>query len=93
MDQSITLKIGGSVYPMAVSSPEKEEAYRIAADEINKLLATYEARFPDRSLSDKLVFVSLQLAVNKLLSKNSARNLKAEIDDIQKDLEAYLEGK
>ena len=48
MDQSITLKIGGSVYPMAVSSPEKEEAYRIAADEINKLLATYDARFPPR---------------------------------------------
>ena len=93
MDQSITLKIGGMTYPMAVSSPEKEEAYRIAADEINRLLATYDDRFPDRSLSDKLAFVSLQLGVNKVLAKNSARALKAEVDDIQNELEAYLEGK
>lgn len=93
MDQSITLKIGGTSYPMAVSSPEKEEAYRLAADEINKLLAAYDARFPDRSITDKLVFVSLQLAVNKILAKNSARNLKAEADEIQSMLEAYLEGK
>lgn len=93
MDQSISLKIGGTMYPMAVSSPEMEQAYRYAAEEVNKLLANYDARFPDRSIADKLAFVSLQLAVNKLLAKNSARNLKAEADDIQKDLEAYLEGK
>ena len=50
MDQSITLKIAGKDYPLKAATPEMEQIMRIAADAINKRLAQYDAKFPDKDM-------------------------------------------
>ncbi len=66
MDQSITLKIAGKDYPLKASSPEMEQIMRIAAEAIGKRLAQYDAKYPDKELLDKLVFVTLNETVNRI---------------------------
>ena len=66
MDQSITLKIAGKDYPLKAATPEMEQMMRIAAEGINKRLAQYDAKVPEKELTDKLVFVTLNEAVNRI---------------------------
>ena len=63
MDQSITLKIAGREYSLKVQSPEMEQLMRLGAESINRTLAVYDQRYPDKSLVDKLAFVTLREAV------------------------------
>ena len=76
MDQSITLKIAGKDYPLKATSPEMEQIMRIAAEAINKRLAQYDAKFPDKEMLDKLVFVTLNETINRIAvqRKLSARD-------------------
>ena len=66
MDQSITLKIAGKEYPLKAATPEMEQMMRIAAEAIGKRLAQYDAKFPEKELIDKLVFVTLNETVNRI---------------------------
>jgi len=66
MDQSITLKIAGKEYPLKAATPEMEQMMRIAAEAIGKRLAQYDAKFPEKELVDKLVFVTLNETVNRI---------------------------
>ena len=66
MDQSITLKIAGKEYPLKAATPEMEQMMRIAAEAIGKRLAQYDAKYPDKELLDKLVFVTLNETVNRI---------------------------
>ena len=66
MDQSITLKIAGKDYALKAATPEMEQLMRIAAEAINKRLAQYDAKFPDKEMLDKLVFVTLNETINRL---------------------------
>ena len=66
MDQSITLKIAGKDYPLKAATPEMEQMMRIAAEAIGKRLAQYDAKFPEKDLVDKLVFVTLNETVNRI---------------------------
>ena len=69
MDQSITLKIAGKDYPLKAATPEMEQIMRIAADAINKRLAQYDAKFPDKDMLDKLVFVTLNETINRIAAQ------------------------
>ena len=42
---------------------------RIAADAINKRLAQYDAKFPDKDMLDKLVFVTLNETINRIAAQ------------------------
>ena len=66
MDQSITLKIAGKDYALKAASPEMEQMMRIAAEAINKRLAQYDAKFPEKEMLDKLVFVTLNETINRI---------------------------
>ena len=66
MDQSITLKIAGKEYPLKAATPEMEQMMRLAAEAINKRLAQYDAKFPEKETLDKLVFVTLNETVNRI---------------------------
>lgn len=92
MDQSITLKIAGKEYPLKASSPEMEQLMRIAADDVNAMLAKFDARFPDRKLEDKLAFVAIQEAVGKLSAQRKNSRIVEEVSTLHGDLAAYLEG-
>ena len=66
MEQSITIKIAGKDYPLKATSPEMEQLMRLAADSINQKLAAYDAKFPDKTLVDKLSFVALNETVSRM---------------------------
>ena len=82
MDQSITLTIAGKVYPLKAATPEMEQAMRIAAEAIGKRLAQYDAKYPDKDLTDKLVFVALNESVNRI----AAQRKFAALEDGEKKL-------
>jgi cell division protein ZapA (FtsZ GTPase activity inhibitor) len=69
MDQSITLKIVGKDYPLKAASPEMEQVMRVAAEAINKRLAQYDAKFPDKDVLDKLVFVTLNETISRIATQ------------------------
>ena len=90
MDQSITIKIAGTDYPLKASSPEMEQLMRIAAETINKKIAAYDARFPERSLADKLSFVALNETVSRLATQRKMEALADEAARLKKDTDDYL---
>ena len=92
MDQRITLKVAGKFYELKASTPEMERLMRLAANDVNSLLADFDSRFPDRSLEDKLVFVAIQEAVRKFASQKKFSNLSDEVTSLQSDIESYLKG-
>ena len=69
MDQSITLKIAGKDYSLKASSPEMEQIMRVAAEAIGKRLSQYDAKFPDKELLDKLVFVTLNETIGRIAAQ------------------------
>ena len=91
MDQSITLKIAGKDYPLKAASPEMEQVMRIAAEAINKRLAQYDAKFPDKDVLDKLVFVTLNETISRIATQ---RKLAAREDGEKKlldEMTSYLD--
>lgn len=91
MDQSITIRIAGNEYPLKASSPEMERLMRLAADAINQKLAAYDAKFPDKSLSDKLSFVALNESISRLICQKKLADASEEAAKLQKDVDSYLE--
>ena len=69
MAQDITLKVAGKPYRLSAASPEMEQLMRIAAEAIGKRLAQYDAKFPDKELLDKLVFVTLNETINRIAAQ------------------------
>lgn len=93
MGQSITIKIGNVDYPLVAADPEQEQLMRLAAEDVNRMLAKYDARFPDKSLDDKLAFVALQEAVGKYSNRRNLTVITDEVNALQADLENYLKNK
>ena len=93
MAQSITVNIAGTDYPLVAETPEKERVTRLAAEDINSMLAAYDRKFPDRPLSDKLAFVALSETVAKLNSQGRYISLEEDAKALEKELHSYLEGK
>lgn len=91
--QSITLKIAGKEYPLRVQSPEMEQLMRLAAENINAMLAKYDEKFPDKTLVDKLAFVTLNEAVGKLSLQRKVAAMNDESARLGQELGAYLEDK
>lgn len=92
MAQDITLKVAGKPYHLSAPSPEMEQLMRMAAADVSDMLTRFEARFPESSLEDKLVFVAIQEAAGKLSAQKKMSRLIAEAEALQGDVAAYLEG-
>ncbi len=90
--QNIKLHIAGKEYALKASSPEMEQAMRLAAEHINKVLSKYNERFPDKPLEDKLAFVTLNETVGKYLLQNKVNALAEEVTALQRETESYLKG-
>ena len=91
MAQNIKLKIAGIEYPMVVQSPEMEEMMRIAADEISRKYAGYDAKYPDRTFVDKILIITLNETVNRIACQKKMQQLGNEAKGLQEDLEKYLD--
>ena len=57
----ITLKIADRVYPLKID-PNQEEAYRQAAERINKQITYFEQNFPVKDRQDSLAMCAISLA-------------------------------
>lgn len=90
MAQSITLKIAGMEYSLMAASPEQEKLMRFAAEDINKLMARYDEKFPDRPLVDKLAFVTLNQVMAKFSAQMQVRSYDAEVEALNTDIVNYL---
>lgn len=88
--QSITLKIGGRDYPLKVKSPESEQYMRLAAEDINDLLAKYGQIYPQTPLADILVFVALNETVSKLQFRKKLAVQDEACKALEKELATYL---
>lgn len=89
-EQSITIKIAGKDYPLKVTSPEMEQLMRIAAETINQKLAAYDAKFPDKTLADKLAFVTLSETVSRLSYQKKISALSDEAKRMISQTDQYL---
>ena len=92
MAQDITLKVAGKPYRLSASSPEMEQLMRLAAAEVSEMVTKFDARFPDSSPEDKLVFVAIQEAAGKLSAQKKMSRLVEEVEALQGDVASYLEG-
>ncbi|MBR1570689.1 MAG: cell division protein ZapA [Bacteroidales bacterium] len=91
MDQKISIKIAGRTYNLMASSPEQEEVYRLAAEAINKRLAAYTRKNPDKTIMDLMSLVALNETVYRIgLQKELERNEK-EKGELERDLDRYLQ--
>lgn len=88
--QSIRIKIADKEYQLVAGTPEMESAMRSAAAEINSMLSAYDARFPDRTLADKLSFVALNQTVGKAAFERKLKNAEAEASGLEAEVESYL---
>ncbi|MBO7076738.1 MAG: cell division protein ZapA [Bacteroidales bacterium] len=92
MAQDITLKVAGKPYRLSAASPEMEQLMRLAAADVSEMVTKFDARFPDSSPEDKLVFVAIQEAAGKLSAQKKMSRLVAEVEELQGDVTSYLEG-
>jgi cell division protein ZapA (FtsZ GTPase activity inhibitor) len=90
MGQSVTIKIAGKEFPLKAASPEIEQMMRIAAEQINQKLSDYSARFPDKTLADKLAFVALNEAVTKISCMRRLEMLDKEVKEMTGETDKYL---
>ena len=90
MGQSIKIKIAGNEYPLVAATPEMEQLMRLAAEAINQKLTAYDAKFPNKSLSDKLSFVALNETVTRLTYQKRIADAGEEVRKLQEDVESYL---
>ena len=90
MAQDITLKVAGKPYRLSAATPEMEQLMRLAAADVTAMMTKFDARFPDSSPEDKLVFVAIQEAAGKLFAQKKIARLAEEVESLGADVAAYL---
>lgn len=65
---------------------------RSAAEDIKAMLNRYTEKFPDKTLEDKLVFVTLQETVQKISAQRKLQALSDEVSTFSSDMASYLKG-
>ena len=91
MAQSINIKIADRPYPLKVNSPEHEEVIRKAADDINKMVAKYQDKFPGKGMIEILSFVALNTCMSNITLNRQIKDMTDGEAMLAKELEGYLE--
>ena len=91
MAQSINIKIAGRPYNLSATSPEHEEIIRKAADDVNKKIAQYQEKFPNKGMTEIMSFMALNVCMSNILLQRQVNTLKEGEELLAKDLERYLE--
>ena len=91
MSQSISIKIADRTYPLKVNSPEHEEVIRKAAEDINKMVAKYQDRFPGKGMIEILSFVALNTCMSNITLNKQMKEMTDAEEMLAKELEGYLE--
>ena len=91
MAQSISIKIAERPYSLKVTSPDQEEVIRKAADDINRKIALYQEKFPDKSLADVLSFMALNVCMNSIVLQKQVKAMKDAEESLAGELGRYLD--
>jgi len=91
MEQSIKIRIADREYPLKVSSPDKEEVIRKAANELNKKITLYQEKYPNKGMIEILSFVALNVSMVNVSLQKQAESILEEEETLAKELHAYLE--
>ena len=92
MDQKISIKIGDREFKLTVSSPQQEEAIRLAAKTINNRLQDYATRHVGKHPLDIMSMVALNETVARIVVQKELKVRDAEIEKLGEDLDRYLAG-
>ena len=90
MAQSITIKIAGRQYNLAATSPEHEEVIRKAANDVNRMIAQYQEKFPKTGLSDIVTFMALNVCMSNIVLQKQMKEMKEAEEVLANELESYL---
>lgn len=91
MDQKISIKIAGRTYNLMATSPQQEEVYRLAAEAINKRLAAYTRKNPDKTIMDLMSLVALNETVYRIGLQKESEAAENERGQLERDLDRYLQ--
>ncbi|MBE6238335.1 MAG: cell division protein ZapA [Bacteroidales bacterium] len=91
MAQSISIRIAERTYSLKVSSPEQEEVIRKAADDINRKVALYQEKFPDKGILEILSFVTLNVCMANITLQKQMKTMEDEETALAKELDGYLD--
>ena len=90
MGQSITLKIQGKEYELVAYTPEMERLMRLAAEEVDGMLAEYDSTYSNVPKEEKLVFAAVREAVGKFRAMKELDMYKADVKSLESQLSSYL---
>ena len=90
MDQKITIKLGGKEFKLTASSPQQEEAIRLATNTINNRLQELTTRHPGKPIVDLMAMVALNETVSRIILQKDLKKFDAESGKLGEDLERYL---
>lgn len=91
MGQSITLKIAGKSHKMVASTPEQESLMRHAAEQISSMYESYQTKYPNVPVEDKMSFVALKAMMLYLDSQGRKNKVDSEVSRLEEALRNYLE--
>ena len=91
MAQSISIKIAERTYSLKVTSPDQEEVIRKAADDINRKVALYQEKFPDKGILEILSFVTLNVCMANITLQKQMKTMEDEETALAKELDGYLD--
>ena len=91
MAQSITIKIAGRQYNLAATSPEHEEVIRKAANDVNRMIAQYQEKFPTKGMTEILSFLALNICMNNIVLQKQVKGMINAEELLAKELERYLD--
>ena len=91
MAQSINIKIAGRPYNLSATSPEHEEIIRKAADDINRKIDQYQAKFPTKGMNEIMSFMALNVCMSNILLQRQVDSMKDGEKLLASELERYLE--
>ena len=92
MDRKISIKIGDREYKLTASSPQQEEAIRLATQTINKRLHDYTTSHPGKNLVDIMSMIALSETVARIVIQKELKSRDAESEKLSEDLQRYLSG-
>lgn len=90
MDQKISIKIADRSFNLTASSPQQEEVIRLAADAINKRLASYTQKNPGKTMVELMSMVALNECACRIAFQRDIDARKAEAEKLGSDLDNYL---
>ena len=91
MEQKIRIRIAGREYDLKSNSPEQEGQIRKSADMLNRMIDSYQSKYPQKDRVDILSFVALNQGISNLSLIQKLRDVEEESRDLQKGIEGYLD--